>query len=87
MPAYPSSESVPQQLLLDEPFDVLVAAIGDDPDDRVCEGAARLFASWDFRKRKRELRSKISDELRCRLLAHVGTDPDKLRAVEGALEA
>jgi hypothetical protein len=84
---YPSWEQVPQQLVLEEPFDVLFAAIGDDPNDRVCEGAARLFASWHFRKRKRELRSKISDELRLRLLVHVGTDPDKLRAVEGALDA
>jgi hypothetical protein len=84
---YPSSEGVPQQLLLGEPLDVLFAAIGDEPSDRVCEGAARLFASWDFRKRTRELRSTISDELRLRLLVHVGTDPDKLRALERALGA
>jgi hypothetical protein len=84
---YPSWEQVPQQLLLEEPLDVLFAAIGDDPDGRVCEGAARLFASWDFRKRKRRLRSTISEELRLRLLVHVGTDPEKLRALERALGA
>lgn len=82
---YPSWEGVPAQLLLGEPLDVLFAAIGDDPGDRLYEGAARLFASWDFRKRRRELRSKISDELRLALLVHVADDPDELRALEGAL--
>jgi hypothetical protein len=73
---YPSWESVPQQLLLALPLGVLLSAIGDAPDDRTCEGAARLFCSWDFGKRRRKERARLPAELRRQLLDHVERSGD-----------
>jgi hypothetical protein len=54
------------------PFEVLLAAVGDAADDRIAEGAARLFAGWNFgRKRQnRRRRTALPAELKRRLLAH-----------------
>lgn len=74
---YPMWEAVPEKLLLELPFDVLFAAIGEQPTDRCCDGAIRLFCSWSFRKRKKQLRGKLPDAIRRRLLAHAQTLPDE----------
>jgi hypothetical protein len=84
---YPSWESVPERLLLDLPLTVLLAAIGDAPDERRREGAARLFSSWWFDRKRRDDRAMIPQDLRRRLLAHVeaSADEDKQQRARAAL--
>lgn len=67
---YPSYEDVPQKLLAKMPAQVLIAAATDTSDDRVTEGAARLFSSWEFRNRLPGDRGALPAELKRRLLAH-----------------
>jgi hypothetical protein len=74
---FPTYEMVPEQLLLDMPLDVLLAAIGDEPDERRCEGAARLLCSWRFGRQRWADLAKIPEALRRRLLAHVEATPDE----------
>jgi hypothetical protein len=73
---YPSWEQVPMQLVVELPYEVLIAAIGDAPSERLCAGAVRLICSWDFRKRRKQLVPKLSDAARRRLLEHAQTLPD-----------
>lgn len=84
---YPAYEALPAQLLLDLPLDVLLAAIGDTPDERRREGAARLFSSWDFHQRREPDIAKLPDALRRQLLAHAeaSTDEDKRARARAAL--
>ena len=84
---HPSWESVPEQLLLQLPLAVILDAIGDTPDARRREGAARLFSSWWFsRKRGPEL-AQIPDQLRGRLLEHaeMSSDEDRRKRARAAL--
>ncbi|MCZ6916107.1 MAG: hypothetical protein O7I93_04960 [Gemmatimonadetes bacterium] len=71
---YPSYESVPEQLLLGYATAELVVALTKTPPTAArLEGAARFFAGWEFRrKRKRELR-QIPPALRQKLLEHALT--------------
>lgn len=75
---YPSWESVPAQWLVETPLPVLSDALGDAGDSRRVAGALRLFASWEFRGRKKQL-AKLSPELRERLLAHAEAIEDDAR--------
>ena len=67
---YPSYESVPEAFLLDIPLDILLVAAGDSSDDRVTEGAARLFAGWAFGRQRRNDRAALPVEFKRRLLDH-----------------
>lgn len=84
---YPAYESMPERLLLAMPLDVLLAAIGDAPDEQRREGAARLFSSWDFKQKRAADRAKIPEELRRRLLAHAkaSAHEDNLKRARAAL--
>lgn len=75
--SYRIYEAVPERLLLDLPLDALIAAVGDAPDERRCEGAARLFCSSDFHRARRPDLSRLPEELRHRLFAHAEASPDK----------
>ena len=84
---YPSWESIPEHLLLRMPLAVLLAAIGDAPDARRREGAARLFSSWWFARERRGELAGIPDPLRRLLLDHIESSPDddKRRRARAAL--
>ncbi len=73
---YPSYERVPEQLLLKYATAELVVALTRDlPSATLLEGAARFFAGWEFRrKRKREL-AQIPPALKQKLLDHALTSP------------
>lgn len=84
---YPSWESVPEELLLAMPLPVLVDALARAFTPRRCDGAIRLFCSWSFRPRRKELRKKLPEDVRVHLLAHARALPDeeKRRDVERVL--
>ena len=86
---YPSWESVPEELLLAMPLDVLVSAMGTAPGDQLLDGGARLFAGWAFRKRRGKDLQRVPAALRSLLLARVTTigDEEKVSAVRKAFEA
>src|SRR5262249_22989578 len=67
---YPSYEDVPEALLLKMPLDVLFAAAADASDDRVTEGAARLFAGWEVVRRRVFEPAALPADLKRRLLEH-----------------
>jgi hypothetical protein len=67
---YPSYENVPEVFLAEMPAKVLIAAATDALDDRVTEGAARLFSGWEFGRRLPDDRVALPAELKRRLLAH-----------------
>ena len=52
---YPSYESVPEELVLHYPTQVLVEALtATTPTAPQVAGAARYFAGWDFRQKKKD---------------------------------
>lgn len=68
---YPSYEGVVEELLLDYPTDEIVhAVVAGDRSEVQMEGAARLFAGWEFNRRRPEGRAQIPEDLRKVLLAH-----------------
>ncbi len=85
---YPSWESVPEEMLLTMPLDVLLAAMRTEPSERMLEGGARLFGGWSFRRKRRKELQRVPAELRKLLLEHVSTaaDEDKVAAVRKAFE-
>ncbi len=73
---FPSYEAVPEWLLLGYPTDTIVAALeGDRPTDAQLEGAARLFASWYFRRDRPGEAARIPETLLARLLEHIDRSP------------
>ena len=56
--------------MVEMPLDVLLTAAGDAADDRVTEGAARLFAGWEFRRQRQDDWAALPAELKRRLLDH-----------------
>jgi hypothetical protein len=66
-----------ERLLLGFPLAVLLAAIGDAPDERRREGAARLFSSVQFGRDRAADRAELPEPLRRLLLAHVEASPDQ----------
>ncbi len=77
---FPSYEEVPEWCLLQMPLEVLVeAALGEPRSEQLLEGAARLFASWEFwQERKLEL-AGVPGDLKRELLQHAleSDDEDK----------
>ncbi|MBV9122902.1 MAG: hypothetical protein JO112_06075 [Planctomycetes bacterium] len=66
---YPSYESVPLQLLLYYPTQLLVKALtASEPTASQIVGAARYFADWDFRQTKKGDSRLLPAELKQRLL-------------------
>jgi hypothetical protein len=62
---YPSYETVPNLLLLYYPTQLLIDTLrAGTPSERQWLGAARYFASWDFRKAKKEDRSLLPSDLK-----------------------
>jgi hypothetical protein len=74
---YGSCEGVPEHLLLQMPLDLLLGAIGDASDERMREGAARLFSSWDFGKQRAADRALLPAALKRTLLAHVEAEANE----------
>ena len=83
----PAWEGVPERFLLGMPLDVLIAAIGDAPGVRRCEGAARLFSGAAFGRERPQDRTRLSEDLRRMLLEHVeaSNDRDKRARARAAL--
>jgi hypothetical protein len=77
---YPNWESVPEEMLLNYPLEVLFSAIRASQTPALYVGAVRLFCSWDFRKRRRKLRKRIPPELRQALLAYAVNHRDACAA-------
>ncbi len=78
---FPSNETVAEDLLLELPtLDLVAAAEGNALTEAQTEGAARLFAGWDFNQQRPGNLSLLSPALKKRLLAHSlrSDDPDKL---------
>lgn len=80
-------EYAPGKMMAAYSLEVIFAAIGDAPSSNTCEGAARLFTSFDFRKRRRQLRRRIPVGLRTLLIEHVerGGDPLRIKTIRRAL--
>lgn len=75
---YPSYESVPEWCLLQMPLEVLVRAVEKEPRSaELREGAARLFAGWDFGNEYGNDLTKIPAGLKRELLDHALESPDK----------
>ena len=73
----PAHEDLPAFCLLELPLDVLVAAARGEPQTAsLREGAARLFAGWDFRKQRRKEARRLPADLKLVLLEHALTSPD-----------
>jgi len=68
---FPMYEGVAEKLLLQYPTQALVAALqGSSLTRSQMEGAARLFAGWDFSRQRRRDRLLLPEALRQRLLEH-----------------
>lgn len=87
---FPAYEQLPEKLLLAMPMDCLLAALhSDNLTSAQLEGAARLFAGWDFgTNRKRDL-VLLTPSDRQKLLGQAlrSTDPDKHARARKAFEA
>jgi hypothetical protein len=86
---FPSYESVPEQLLLEEPTEHLVAALTRTAGvlaPTQLEGAARYFAGWHFHEKKHDDGLLLTGDLRNRLLTHTlrSTDDDKIEIARRA---
>ncbi len=75
---FPSYEEAVEQLLLDYPTHALLEALaGREPSPQELEGAARLFAGWNFGQQRSKDRSLIPPALRERLLEQALTSEDE----------
>ena len=87
---YPSYESVPEWCLLQMPLNVLLEATRGEPQsDYLREGAARLFAGWDFGKHRSRGLGRIPRDLKLLLLEQAlrSTDEHKLAHAQRAFGA
>jgi hypothetical protein len=78
---------VPEWCLLQMPLDVLVEATrAEQQTTSLLEGAARLFAGWDFGQQRREDLRRIPPELKRVLLEHTlsSADEDKRKRAQYA---
>ena len=75
--AIPGYELQAERLLLVFPLAVLLSAIGDAPDERRREGAARLFSSVQFGRDRAADRAELPEPLRLLLLSHLEASPDQ----------
>jgi hypothetical protein len=86
---YPAYESIAEELLLDFPTpDLVAAAQMDDLTDAEIEGAARLFASWNFAKKRPDDLQRLPLALKQTLLEHArrSTNEDNVRRAERAFQ-
>jgi hypothetical protein len=87
---FPAYEQLPERLLLTLPMDCLLAALDSEILTAAqLEGAARLFAGWNFgQTRKRDL-DRLTAANRKRLLDHAlcSTDRDKQARARKAFKA
>lgn len=86
---FPFYEEVPQLMLLEYPTSHLVAAVeGVTLSEQEAEGAARLFADWDFHQRRPDDGVLISKDLKLLLLQQSlkSADPDKVERARKAFE-
>jgi hypothetical protein len=76
---FPSYETVAERLLLDFQTETLIAAAEAARTAQQLEGAARLFAGWEFSQHRQEDLARLRPDLKQRLLAHSleSTDEDK----------
>lgn len=75
---FPSYESVAEEILLEYPTAELLAAAQEQKlSETEMEGAARLFARWDFNQRRPEDNRLIPSELKRSLLEHSLKSDDK----------
>ncbi len=66
---FPSYESVPEELLLQFPTELLVSALtGSTPSEAQWRGAARYFGGWEFGQRKKPDKAFLSADLKQRLV-------------------
>ena len=85
----PSYEYVPEWCLFRMPLDVLIeAAEAQSEDEAIREGAARLFAHWEFARDREPELARIPAELRRALLEHAlrSDDEDKRARARAAFE-
>jgi hypothetical protein len=74
---FASYEEVPESCLLQLPLDVLVeAARGEPQTESLREGAARLFAGWDFGQQRPDDLQQLPADLKLILLEHALKSPD-----------
>lgn len=86
---YPMYESVAEEMLLKYPTAELLVAIKDQTlTETELEGAARLFAGWDFNQRRPEDNRLLPADLKRSLLSHSlkSQDQDKLERAHHAFE-
>jgi hypothetical protein len=76
---FPGYETVAERLLLDFQTETLIAAAEAAKSTQQLEGAARLFAGWEFSQHRKEDLARLPPELKQRLLTHSleSTDDDK----------
>ncbi len=75
---YPGYESVPEQMLLEYSTPELLAAVtGETLNEDETEGAARLFAGWDFNHSRPQDNALLPENLKRHLLEHSLKSRDK----------
>jgi hypothetical protein len=87
---YPVYESVPEQMLLEYSTPELLAAVsGEQLNEDETEGAARLFAGWNFNHSRPQDNALLPADLKRHLLEHSlkSTDEDKRGRAEHWLAA
>lgn len=87
---FPSYERLPEKLLLALPIDSLLDALhSENLTTAQLEGAARLFAGWDFRQTRKHDLNRLAPPDRKKLLEQGlrSTDRDKQARAEGAFKA
>lgn len=86
---YPLYEDVAEQMLLEySTYQLLKALDGVTLTELETEGAARLFSSWEFHRRRPDDNSMIPARLKKQLLDHSlkSSDSDKLERARAAFE-
>jgi hypothetical protein len=86
---YPIYEDVAEEMLLEYSTSQLLKALdGVTLTELETEGAARLFASWEFRRRRPDDNAMIPGRLKMQLLDHLfkSSDSDKLERARAAFE-
>jgi hypothetical protein len=86
---FPMYESVPEQMLLEYPTTDLVGAVqGAALSEQEQEGAARLFAGWEFNQKRPQDIRLVPTDVRHMLLEHSlkSTDEDKLGRAHQAFD-
>ena len=86
---FPMYEQLAEEMLLEYRTDDLVAAVKDVKlSEQQTEGAARLFAGWDFNNRRPADNGLIPGDLKQVLLGHSlkSTDGDKVSRARAAFE-